>query len=214
MVAREEAHRLIDYRTCLRQIYNVLRLINPTVDVEEMSSEDYSRLYEMMASGELVPGWDYTAYSNPAYFLYILRRHAVTAAFGHARYGGNVGAAGWAYLETSKRFSDPKPGATLFDWRPALEPPESFPPAPRAEQMETDFDVVIIGSGAGGAPVAKRLVQAGHRVLVLCRRSAKASASPGGTTDSTNSACAAISSSLAESSRPGVHGPRSPGCVL
>lgn len=33
--------------------------------------------------------------------------------------------------------------------------------------METDFDVIIIGSGAGGAPIAHRLVKAGKSVLVL-----------------------------------------------
>lgn len=33
--------------------------------------------------------------------------------------------------------------------------------------METDFDVVIIGSGAGGAPVARELVLAGKSVLIL-----------------------------------------------
>jgi len=33
--------------------------------------------------------------------------------------------------------------------------------------MQTDFDVVIIGSGAGGAPIAHRLVRAGKSVLVL-----------------------------------------------
>ncbi len=33
--------------------------------------------------------------------------------------------------------------------------------------METDFDVIIIGSGAGGAPIANRLAKAGKSVLVL-----------------------------------------------
>lgn len=33
--------------------------------------------------------------------------------------------------------------------------------------MQTVFDVVIIGSGAGGAPIAHALVRAGKSVLVL-----------------------------------------------
>ncbi|MFN7899828.1 MAG: GMC oxidoreductase [Synechococcaceae cyanobacterium] len=33
--------------------------------------------------------------------------------------------------------------------------------------MQTDFDVVIIGSGAGGAPIAHQLVKAGRSVLML-----------------------------------------------
>lgn len=33
--------------------------------------------------------------------------------------------------------------------------------------MSHDFDVIVIGSGAGGAPIAHTLVQSGHRVLVL-----------------------------------------------
>src|SRR4051794_24246949 len=32
---------------------------------------------------------------------------------------------------------------------------------------DTDFDYVIVGSGAGGAPLAARLAEHGHRVLVL-----------------------------------------------
>jgi len=31
----------------------------------------------------------------------------------------------------------------------------------------SDFDVIIIGSGAGGAPIAYRLAKAGKSVLVL-----------------------------------------------
>ena len=33
--------------------------------------------------------------------------------------------------------------------------------------MKPDFDAIIIGSGAGGAPIAHQLVKAGKTVLVL-----------------------------------------------
>jgi choline dehydrogenase-like flavoprotein len=33
--------------------------------------------------------------------------------------------------------------------------------------MQTRFDAVIIGSGAGGAPIANVLVKAGKSVLIL-----------------------------------------------
>jgi hypothetical protein len=78
-----------------------------------------------MASNN-VAGWDYSAYASPQYFLYLLRRHMVTGAFCHPKYGGNAGAAGWAYL--SERYSrtpaapSEKP-VTLFDWKRSLEPP-------------------------------------------------------------------------------------------
>lgn len=124
-LGREEAHRLVDYRLCLVQIDRVLRKQNPFLDPYDMPAEDYLQLYDAMAASPSreknpISGWNYDAYGNPAFFLYLLRRHAVTAAFGHPRYAGNVGAAGWAYL--SQRFKDDK-GHTLFDWRPSLEPP-------------------------------------------------------------------------------------------
>src|SRR5262245_35656507 len=33
--------------------------------------------------------------------------------------------------------------------------------------MQMDFDVIIIGSGAGGAPIAHDLTKRGHSILVL-----------------------------------------------
>ena len=112
LLAREEAHRLVDYRDCLREIARILRQRNPYMEPGAMSKEYFDDLYDQMASGT-VPGWDYSAYGNPSFFLYILRRHAVVAAFAHPKYSGNVGAAGWAYL--SEKYP--------FDWRPALESP-------------------------------------------------------------------------------------------
>jgi hypothetical protein len=117
-LAREEAHRLIDYRLCLKQIDRALRLQNPFVEPSQMPAQNYIDLYDRMAASKRgdrsIPGWDYNAYDNPAYFLYLLRRHAVTAAFSHPKYAGNVGAAGWAYL--SERYVDPpKSSNTLFD---------------------------------------------------------------------------------------------------
>ena len=125
LLAREEAHRLADYRICLKQIDKALRRINPFVDPYEMPAENYIDLYNSMAASKRndgsVAGWNYTAYDNPAYFIFLLRRHAVTTAFSHPKYAGNVGAAGWAYL--SERYTDPATHQTLFDWQPALEKP-------------------------------------------------------------------------------------------
>lgn len=124
LLAREEAHRLVDYRLCLVQIDRALREKNPYVDPDQMSDATYVELYNEMAASKpgdrSVKGWDYSAYHDPAYFIYLLRRHAVTTAFCHPKYAGNVGGAGWAYL--SERFTDPE-GRTLFDWPPALEKP-------------------------------------------------------------------------------------------
>jgi Gluconate 2-dehydrogenase subunit 3 len=125
LLAREEAHRLADYRICLKQIDRVLRLQNPLVEACELPAEDYVQLFEALAASKpndhSIPGWDYLQYDNPAYFLYLLRRHAVTAAFSHPKYGGNVGAARWNYL--SERYFDRLDGGTLFDWSSAMERP-------------------------------------------------------------------------------------------
>jgi hypothetical protein len=124
LLAREEAHRLVDYRICFKQIDRALRVKEPYVDPYQMHASTYTELYNAMAASKpgdgSVPGWDYTKYDNPAHFIYLLRRHAVTTAFGHPRYAGNVGAAGWAYL--AERYTDDQ-SRTFFDWRPAIEKP-------------------------------------------------------------------------------------------
>src|SRR5262249_19838699 len=123
ILAREEHHRLIDYKICLRQIDRILRMRNPYTEPAKMSREIYADLYAEMATDKLA-GWDYSVYGSPQYFLYILRRHVVTGAFCHPKYGGNAGAAGWAYLSEEYHMDSPAPGQsgqTLFDWRWALE---------------------------------------------------------------------------------------------
>lgn len=125
ILAREERHHLLDYKICLRIINRVLRQRNPYTEPSRMSWNIYFELYQGMASNT-VAGWDYAAYSSPQYFLYLLRRHVVTGAFCHPKYGGNAAAAGWAYLEDRYRLPavrPTQPGATLFDWSRALEKP-------------------------------------------------------------------------------------------
>jgi hypothetical protein len=85
-----------------------------------MSREMYVQLYDELWTGT-VDGWDYGAYANPKFFLQLLRRHTFTGAFAHPKYGGNVGAAGWAYLE--ERFRNPTTGTSVFDWRRITEAP-------------------------------------------------------------------------------------------
>jgi hypothetical protein len=119
ILAREENHRLLDYKLCLHQIDRVLRRRNPYVEPEVMTREMYVELYEQMATNA-VEGWDYKKYSAPRFFLQLLRRHTLTGAFSHPKYGGNSAAMGWAYL--SEKYTDDT-GQTLFDWRQAIEAP-------------------------------------------------------------------------------------------
>jgi Gluconate 2-dehydrogenase subunit 3 len=124
ILAREECQHVTDYKTCLRMIDRILRQRNPYTEPSKMSRDYYFDLYNDMAKNQ-VAGWDYSAYSSPQYFLYLLRRHVVTGAFCHPKYGGNAGAAGWAYLE-ERYTGTPAPGqspVTLFNWRRSLERP-------------------------------------------------------------------------------------------
>lgn len=119
ILAREEMHHAVDYHICLRLIDVVLRSRYGGLDPLDGPVELWADLYGQLAS-DSVPGWDLGQYSNPAYFLALLRRHAITGAFAHPRHGGNSGAAGWEYLES--RYHDDN-GQTLFDWRRAIEAP-------------------------------------------------------------------------------------------
>lgn len=112
VLAREESHHLIDYRICLHECDRLLRQRNPFREPNVMAREMYGELHEEMADGA-VNGWDYERYDNPTFFLQLVRRHAYTGAFAHPKYGGNAGAAGWAYLAER----------SPFEWHNAIEPP-------------------------------------------------------------------------------------------
>ena len=96
----------------------------------------------------------------------MVRRHAFLGAFAHPKYGGNAGAIGWRFL--AERFRDPS-GASAFGWEKAIEPPlgASTDYRLRRTGMAEEFDVVVIGSGAGGAPIAYELAGSNARILIL-----------------------------------------------
>ncbi|MGH7944782.1 MAG: gluconate 2-dehydrogenase subunit 3 family protein [Opitutaceae bacterium] len=119
LLARPERHQLGAYKTCLSIIDQVLRQRNPYLEPRDVREEVYVGLYNEMATGS-VAGWDYARYNDPRHFLQMLRRHTITAAFSHPKYGGNAAAAAWDYL--SARYRDGA-GKTLFDWRRSIEAP-------------------------------------------------------------------------------------------
>ncbi|HEX8437599.1 gluconate 2-dehydrogenase subunit 3 family protein [Archangium sp.] len=121
LLAREERHNRDDYKTCLALLSDILRQRYPRLPPGQVPREAIVGLYAELASNAPVAGWDYSQYGDPAYFLKMLRRHTLTGAFSHPKYGGNVGASGWAFLEDYVR--DPNTGQTLFDWRRSLERP-------------------------------------------------------------------------------------------
>ena len=113
ILAREESHRLSDYKICLELIDRVLRQRDPYEEPAQMPVSMYEDLYNQMAQDSGVQGWDYSRYGSPRYFLQLLRRHTYTGAFSHPKYGGNAGAAGWAYL--AHNLTDPLTGALPAD---------------------------------------------------------------------------------------------------
>jgi hypothetical protein len=119
LLAREERHRLVDYKICVKLIDNVLLGRFPGLAAADISKDAYQALYNQMAADH-VDGWDTSQYGSPNFFLQILRRHTYTGAFSHPRYGGNAGAAGWAWLE--HRFRGPK-AESCFNWQRAIESP-------------------------------------------------------------------------------------------
>jgi hypothetical protein len=131
ILARQEAHRLVDYKICLELIDRLLRLRDPYEEPAVMPQTMYADLYDQMAAddGHSVGGWDYTRYASPRFFLQLLRRHTYTGVFSHPKYGGNAGAAGWAYLAANLinpatgKLPDLVKQAPYFDWARALEPP-------------------------------------------------------------------------------------------
>jgi hypothetical protein len=124
ILVKEERHHLSDYKISLSIIDQLLRQRNPTADSWTVSKELINELYDEMASGN-VPGWNYTAYNNPTYFLSLIRRHTLTGAFSHPRYGGNIGGAGWNYLHEKYDIKNDAAQVTgnYFNWQLALEKP-------------------------------------------------------------------------------------------
>lgn len=123
IVAREERHRLYAYKTCLEMLDTVLRRRESRVPPEAMEESLYVGLYDDMASGASAlfeHGWDRNRYNDPANFLRLLRRHAMTGAFAHPKYGGNPSGMAWAYL--TEHFTGDN-GKTAFDWQRAQERP-------------------------------------------------------------------------------------------
>jgi hypothetical protein len=112
LLAREEAHNLDDYRTCLRLIDAILRGRHPGREPADLGRQVFLNLYAELTSNA-VAGWSKEKYGDPAYFLLLLRRHTMTGAFAHPKHGGNAGAIGWAYLQ--ERFP--------FAWQLAVEAP-------------------------------------------------------------------------------------------
>lgn len=134
LLARQERHRLVDYRICLELCYRLLLYWHPNRDPLKLPLDDYRQLYSELAKDApgAIPGWDYGRYDNPRFFLQLLRRHTFTSAFSHPKHGGNVGAAGWQFLASN--LVDPATGklpqlasvdapAPYFDWAQAHEAP-------------------------------------------------------------------------------------------
>jgi hypothetical protein len=125
ILAREERHHLTSYRICLSLIDAVLRRRNPEIEPVDLPDTEFKRLFDDMKNGAdalFQDGWNRTAYTNPSYFLYVVRRHSWTGAFSHPKYGGNPGGLAWSFLGETYR-TTANLSVTAFDWQRAIEPP-------------------------------------------------------------------------------------------
>lgn len=122
VVAREERHRLYAYKTCLDMINTILRKRNSGLEPENIEEHHYIRIYDQLADGApalFEDGWNQLRYENPRHFLQLLRRHSMTGAFAHPKYGGNPHGMAWDYL--ALHFPTDF-GTPAFAWGQALEP--------------------------------------------------------------------------------------------
>ena len=106
LVAREERHRLVDYKICLRLIDDVLRGRFPGMRTGRCQQGRVSGPVSADGGQARWMAGTRAGTSSPNFFLQLLRRHTYTGAFSHPKYGGNAGAAGWAWLE--HRFRGPE----------------------------------------------------------------------------------------------------------
>ena len=186
ILAREEAHRLVDYKICLELIDRLLRQRNPYEEPERMldARSTPSSTTRWRAAVRLA-GWDYSRYGNPRFFLQLLRRHTLHRRLlapeaWRQRRRRRLGLPG--EQPASIRLTGALPDAVSehrVAFRLGARARNAARPQSRISTAEARasgrwqhagsqvFDVVIIGSGAGGAPIAHTLVNAGKSVLVL-----------------------------------------------
>ena len=119
LIARNERHHIDDYKICIKEIKRVLLSLNPFQEPCDMDEYFYEKIYQIMDSNDF-NFWDKTLYQKPSYFLKTLRRHIITAAVSHPKYGGNTDALGWKFLDSLLQDSDDTNAG--FDWRRSLEP--------------------------------------------------------------------------------------------
>ncbi len=120
LISRDELHHIINYKLCLKEIKRILFALNTFQEPKEMDEYFYQRIYQIMSQNDFTI-WNKATYENPSYFIMVLRRHIITAAFSHPKHGGNTDALGWQFLDSLLRNNN-HDGAG-FDWQQALEKP-------------------------------------------------------------------------------------------
>ena len=177
IVAREEAHRLVDYKICLELIDRLLRQRNPYQEPGRISTTFYAELYDQMAAAAPSRAGTTRATAirasscnssgaTPTPALSRIRSTAASRRGGLGLPGGQPprpadrGAAAGGAAGRLLRLG-PRP-------REAARPQSRISRLTEAAMAQQDhFDVVIVGSGAGGAPIAHTLVSAEKSVLMI-----------------------------------------------